>query len=117
MERVRWEDLVEMCLALCLAFSALLASTLSIKPISHLASMNLGVVGVLLFICAATALRARSAWHDWLYLALALWLAVSPWILQTSDEQLAKWIGFAFAFFVGIIAGSALAEDTGRVSL
>jgi len=55
-----------------------------------------------------TDIRNLSHWQDAGNLLLAVWLFVSPWLLNYSQEQLPAWNSFAVAIIVGVFAIAAM---------
>jgi hypothetical protein len=59
-------------------------------------------------IAMKTDIRNLSHWQDAGNLLLAVWLFVSPWLLNYSQEQLPAWNSFAVAIIVGVFAIAAM---------
>jgi len=58
----------------------------------------------------ATTQSNTNRWQDWANLALAVWLFVSPWILQFAVGGVAAWNAWIFGVVVAVIALAALAR-------
>lgn len=58
---------------------------------------------------AATQRNIASHWQDWTNLVLAVWLLVSPWVLQFAvGPATAAWNAWISGVIVAVIAGTAL---------
>ena len=93
-----WQDPVNAVLGLWLAISPWILGF----QVDVAAMPNAVIVGLALFVVAATASFRPRGWHPWASLVLGAWLAASPWALDFSFIKNAK----LDALVVGILAAS-----------
>jgi hypothetical protein len=65
------------------------------------ASWNGWIAGALLLALSVAAMRMEQTWHEWVSLAVALWVILSPWLLGFTETASALWLH--------VVAGSAVA--------
>lgn len=75
---MKWQDWVTLVVGIWLFFSPWLLGFHAAMPA---ASWNFFVVGIAFVIFAAFGLNLRTAWEEWVNLALGIWMVVSPWVL------------------------------------
>lgn len=60
-------------------------------------------------VMAATQRNNANRWQDWTNLVLAVWLVISPWLLQfAAGFGVAAWNAWISGVIVAVIAGAAL---------
>jgi len=62
-----------------------------VNAVAAAASWNAWIVGVALFLLAASALSRLELWQEWACLALGAWLFVAPWVLGFTVLSAAAW--------------------------
>lgn len=78
------------------------------------AAQNAWVVGAVIAIAALAALLAFHQWEEWVNVALAAWLFVSPWILGFSGQATIFWNQVIVGLLVGGLAiWAALTTEEG----
>lgn len=55
------------------------------------AGWNAWILGVVIFLVAASALARLSLWQEWVNLILGIWLFIAPWALGFSNLANAAW--------------------------
>jgi hypothetical protein len=65
---------------------------------------NAVIVGAVIALAAAGALYAFQIWEEWLNVALAAWLVVSPWVLGFSTVRTAALSHVVTGLLVGVLA-------------
>lgn len=74
------------------------------------ASLNAGMVGLVVATVAMFSLSRPHLWQEWTNLALGLWLMVAPAALGFAGLTQAVWNHFAVGASVTILAGWALSR-------
>ena len=56
-------------------------------------------------------------WQDWVNLILAVWLFISPWVLNFAGQQRPSWDAWIVGIIVGVLSIAALTQvqDLGRM--
>lgn len=80
LERAHWQDAGNLLLGAWLLFSPWLLGYTG----EAAAATNAYIVGAAIALIAAGALYAYQKWEEWLNVALAIWLVISPWVLGFS---------------------------------
>ncbi len=97
---VEWRDAANLVLGVWLAASPwILGYAAQQTP-----TTNAALVGIVIALAAAAAVYAFQAWEEWVNVALAAWLVVSPWLLAYSTHQTATWNQVAVGVLVGLLA-------------
>jgi SPW repeat len=95
-----WRDVVNLILALWLVISPwALAYTMETIPM-----WNAIIVGVIIAVAAMAALIAFHKWEEWVNVALAVWLIVSPFALDYASHTMVLWNQLIVGALVGILA-------------
>lgn len=68
------------------------------------ASWNAWIAGALLLALSVAAMRVEQTWHEWVSLAVALWVILSPWLLGFAATASALWLHVAAGSAVVILA-------------
>jgi hypothetical protein len=105
----QWQDTLNLVLGLWLIISPwVLAYTAQTT-----AAWTAHAVGVVILVMAALALYAFHTWEEWINVALAAWLIVSPWLLGYSAVQAATWNQIVVGLAVGVLALWSAAVERG----
>jgi hypothetical protein len=104
----QWEDWCDWALGLWL----LLSPWILLFAKDSVATRNAVIVGFLVVLTEAVTLSVFRLWEEWINVALGLWLAISPWVLNVTSPA-AK---VNFVIVGAIIAALALYEvrEAGR---
>jgi hypothetical protein len=95
-----WRDAANLILGLWLAISPwALSYTMEAIP-----TWNALIVGVIIAVAAAAALFAFHKWEEWVNVALAVWLIVSPFALEFASHTTVLWNCIIVGVLVGILA-------------
>lgn len=54
--------------------------------------------------------KSGNFWQDWVNLLLAVWLFISPWVLNYTGLGAAAWNAWIVAVVIGVIAVAALSQ-------
>jgi hypothetical protein len=96
----QWQDAANLVLGIWLAVSPwVLAYAGEVAP-----AWNAHAVGVVIAVAAAAALAAFQRWEEWVTVALAAWLIVSPYLLGFGTLQSAIWNQSVVGILVGALA-------------
>ncbi len=95
-----WQDTANFVFGIWLAASPWL---LSFAP-QQVPTVNSVVVGLITAAAAASALYAFRLWEEWLNVALAAWLVISPWVLAYSTQHVPTWNQVIVGALVGVLA-------------
>lgn len=68
------------------------------------ASWNAWVLGVVIFLVAASAVARLQAWQEWVNLILGIWVFIAPWVLGFSGVPNAAWDHWVVGALVVILA-------------
>ncbi len=83
----QWRDAANLILGIWLALSpTILAYIANAVP-----ALNATVVGIVIAVAAAAALSSFHIWEEWVNVALAAWLIVSPFVLNYVTHSTAVW--------------------------
>lgn len=74
------------------------------------AAWNAWIFGAIIAILAAAALYEAQRWEEWTNVVLGIWVAVSPWLLGFSGDQMTMWNALVVGILVLCIAGWELYE-------
>src|SRR6185503_8819053 len=96
----RWQDAANLVLGLWLAASPWMLSYAS----ETTPAWNAHVVGLIVAVAAFAALVAFQKWEEWVSIALAAWLIVSPYLLGFSALSYALWNQLIIGVLVGGLA-------------
>jgi hypothetical protein len=72
------------------------------------AMWNFWIVGLIIFISAALALRNIQPWEELTNLTVGIWLIISPWILGFTDQPALLWNSVAIGLAVSVLSSLAL---------
>ena len=67
-------------------------------------ALNAYIVGVIIAVAAAAALISFHKWEEWVNVALAAWLIVSPFVLDFASHANALWNQIIVGLLVGALA-------------
>ncbi len=113
MENRRWQDWVELILAIWLFFSPFF---LGYSSPSSTAAYNSYVLGVLVAIFAIWALADPRRWEEGINAILGLWLIISPFVLKfNSTDHVAMWNCIILGILIGIDALFAMSQRSAGV--
>ena len=91
-----WQDWANLVLAIWLFFSPWILSFAmpngagGAAAASH-ASWNSWILGIIIFIVAASALFRLQVWEEWVNALLGIWLFIAPWVLGFTNVVQASW--------------------------
>jgi len=95
-----WRDAANLILGLWLAISPWALS----YAMEAIPTWNALIVGVIIAVAAAAALVAFHKWEEWVNVALAAWLIVSPFVLDFVGHSSAMWNHIGVGVLVGGLA-------------
>ena len=95
-----WEDMVELLLAIWIIGSPFFLGFFSVGS----ASATLMLIGTFIFLISQLGLSTQEPWEEWVNLALAAILLVSPWLFGFADHTVAMVNSVASAICVAIFA-------------
>jgi ABC-type uncharacterized transport system permease subunit len=95
-----WRDAANLILGLWLAISPWALS----YAMEAVPTWNALIVGVIIAVAAAGALVAFHKWEEWINVALAAWLIVSPFALDYAVHTTVMWNHIIVGVLVGILA-------------
>ena len=96
----QWRDAANLVLGIWLAISpTALAYMTDTTP-----ALNAVVVGIVIAVAAAAALISFHMWEEWVNVALAAWLIVSPFVLDYTTHANAMWNQIVVGLLVGGLA-------------
>jgi hypothetical protein len=110
-----WQDTANFVLGLWLIVSPwMLGYAGEASPTGHAI-----ITGAIIAAVAAAALFAFRPWEEWINVAAAAWLAVSPWVLGYSTNQVAVWNQIVIAVPVLLLAlwSMAIEHDPGDMAV
>lgn len=106
MERTHWQNAIIVGVGLWLIGATLF---LNVTPADGAggpgAMWNFILVGVAIIALAVTSLLSRQSWEEWSILLLSIWLALSPWILGSSDSGTYVTTALGSAAIVAVVSG------------
>lgn len=106
-----WQDGINIILGLWLIASPGMLAYMS----ETTATWNAWTIGAVVMVAALAALVVFQKWEEWVNMALAAWLIVSPWILGFSGLQAAVWNQIIVGILIGGFAlWSSIDEHEGR---
>ena len=108
-----WQDGVNVLLGLWLIVSPWALAFVA----NSTASWNVWIIGTIIAVASAAALVAFHAWEEWVNIALAAWLIISPWIFGFADLQAAMWNQIIVGLIVGGLAIWSASVEHDDVSL
>ena len=95
-----WRDVANLILGLWLVISPwALAYMMETVPM-----WNAIIVGIVIAVAAIAALVAFHKWEEWVNVALAVWLIVSPFALDYASHATVLWNQLIVGVLVGILA-------------
>ena len=95
-----WRDVANLILGLWLVTSPwVLSYTMEAVP-----TWNAVIVGVVIAVAATAALVAFHTWEEWVNVALAVWLILSPLALGYASHATAFWNQLIVGAIVGLLA-------------
>jgi len=96
----QWRDAANLILGIWLALSpTVLGYMTDTAP-----ALNASVVGIVIAVAAAAALISFHQWEEWVNVALAAWLIVSPFVLDYVAHSSALWNQIVVGVLVGGLA-------------
>ena len=95
-----WRDAANLMLGLWLAISPWALS----YAMEAVPTWNACIVGVIVAVAAAAALVAFHKWEEWVNVALAAWLIVSPFTMEFASHATVLWNQIIVGVLVGILA-------------
>lgn len=96
----QWRDAANLILGLWLALSPTILSYIQ----DDAAALNATVMGIAIAVMAAAALMTFHKWEEWINVALAAWLIVSPFMLHYVAHSEALWNQIITGVVVGGLA-------------
>jgi SPW repeat len=69
---------------------------------------NAVILGAALAVYAVFELEMPRVWEEWISMAMAAWLAVSPFVLNLSAQRLASWDNIIVGVLIALFAAWAL---------
>jgi hypothetical protein len=96
----QWRDVVNLILGIWLAVSPAVLSYIE----ETVPAANVTLVGIVIAVAAAAALLWFHMWEEWVNVALAAWLIVSPFLLDYSTHAYALWNQIVCGLLVGGLA-------------
>lgn len=95
-----WRDVANLVLGLWLMSSPwVLSYTMEAVP-----TWNAVIVGAIIAVAATAALVAFHKWEEWVNVALAAWLILSPLALDYASQATVSWNQIIVGALVGILA-------------
>jgi hypothetical protein len=95
-----WRDVANLILGLWLVISPWALSYM----METVPTWNAIIVGLIIAVAAAGALVAFHAWEEWVNVVLAVWLIVSPFVLDYASHTTVLWNQLIVGALVGILA-------------
>lgn len=103
----QWRDIVNLVLGIWIVVSPWALGFVA----EQTAAWNAYVVGVIIAVAALATLVNFHKWEEWLNVALAVWLIVSPWALGVVALSALMWNQVVVGLVIGALAiWSAIAE-------
>jgi hypothetical protein len=104
-----WQDGANLILAVCLFFSPwilgfAMPSGAGGAAAASYASWDSWILGVVIFVVAATALFRLQAWEEWVNAVLGIWLFIAPFLLGFTGVPGAAWTHWIVGALVVIFA-------------
>ncbi|AEB12136.1 SPW repeat protein [Marinithermus hydrothermalis] len=96
----RWQDWGSLVLGIWLVLSPWLLGY-STTPSAF---WNALIVGAAVTILSILALSGGQLWEEWTDLVLAVWLILSPWILNFTANTAAFWNAVIVGVLIGVLA-------------
>lgn len=114
----RWEDWINALLAIWFFLSPWIlqfgsrAHTSMTTGVAGMASWNVWVLSVIVFLVAISAIGRLNLWQEWVNLLLGIWIFIAPWVLNfaTGRYQAAAWDHWIIGALVFIFSGITLIE-------
>jgi hypothetical protein len=107
MEGKRWQDWVELLLGVWLIVSPWVVGFADVE----VARLNALVLGIAIVAYSLIELGVPKAWEEWVSAAMGLWLVVSPFVLNFSQQAAATWNAIAVGALLLVFALWALVRD------
>ncbi|HEY7902896.1 MAG TPA: SPW repeat protein [Casimicrobiaceae bacterium] len=104
---MKWQDWVTLVVGVWLLFSPWLLGFYTAIPA---ASWNFFMAGFAFAIFAAVGLNLRTAWEEWVNMALGIWMIASPWVLGYRGTIAARDDAVIVGLVVAVMAVWTLAE-------
>jgi hypothetical protein len=113
--RATWQDWVNLALAIWLFVSPwVLQFGHGLQQPSNgavaTAAWDAWILGVLVFIAAASEIGSIALWQEWLALIFGAWIFIAPWALGFSQLANASWDHWIVGALVFLIAACSLAQ-------
>jgi len=96
----QWRDAANLILGVWLAVSPMALGYMT----DTTPALNANVVGIVIAVAAAAALISFHMWEEWVNMALAVWLIVSPFVLDYVSHSNALWNQIVVGLLVGGLA-------------
>ena len=96
----QWRDAASLILGIWLALSPTVVAYIA----ETAPAVNATVVGIVIAVSAAAALISFHKWEEWVNVALAAWLIVSPFVLDFVGHSSAMWNHIVVGVLVGGLA-------------
>ena len=96
----QWPDAASLILGVWLALSPTVLDYID----ETTPALNATIVGIVIAVSAAAALMSFHKWEEWVNVALAAWLIVSPFLLDYVVHSEALWNQIAVGVLVGALA-------------
>jgi hypothetical protein len=109
----QWRDAANLILGIWLALSPAALSYVE----QTVPAANATLVGIVIAVAAAAALISFHMWEEWVNVALAAWLIVSPFVLDYAIHSGAVWNQIVVGMLVGCLAlWTTMASPEGGVT-
>ncbi|OGA23062.1 MAG: hypothetical protein A3I01_17555 [Betaproteobacteria bacterium RIFCSPLOWO2_02_FULL_65_24] len=107
MRTKRWQDWVELLLGVWLVVSPWVVGYTDIEA----ARLNAVILGIAIVVYSVIELGVPKAWEEWVSAAMGLWLVVSPFVLNFSQQAAATWNAIVIGALILVFALWALSKD------
>jgi hypothetical protein len=108
-----WRDAATLLLGVWLAISPWALGYMA----EATAAWNAYIVGIVIAVAAAAAIMAFQQWEEWVNVALAVWLIVSPFVLGYAALETVLWNQIVVGVLVGGLAlWTVVSEHKGGVA-
>jgi SPW repeat len=112
MTRQHWQDALVVMIGVWLVASPWILTYSSPDIVGLvLASWNFIIVGITLITLGLMAITSYRLWQEWLDVAAAVWLIVSPWALGYQAMPTALWNAIICGLAVIVISGWVMFSD------